>query len=162
MTDEDLGPELPVATQVAGVRRIHHIGIVVNDLEAALRRYRDDLGLPFESAMDRPEDGIRLAFLSAGASKVELLQPIADGTGVARFLAAHGEGMHHVCLEVEDIARALARLAASGFELIDTVARRGVEGPVAFIHPRTTNGALIELIEAPGGPAWERLGYRAG
>ncbi len=142
-----------------GVRRIHHVGIVVSDLDSAMRRYRDDLGLPFEAVMERPEDGIRLAFLAAGTSRIELLQPVGEGTGVARFLASRGEGLHHVCLEVADVAAALARLAATGYELIDAVPRRGAEGPVAFVHPRSTNGALIELIEAPGGPAWEALGF---
>ena len=79
-------------------------------------------------------------------------------TGVARFLESRGEGLHHVCLEVDDIAAELARLAERGVELIDTVARRGAEGPVAFIHPRSCHGVLVELIEAPGGPAWAALG----
>lgn len=150
-----------MSDEIPGVRRIHHVGIVVRDIESAMRRYRDDLGLPFEAVMERPEDSVRLAFLSAGASKIELLQPTSEGTGVARFLANRGEGLHHVCLEVEDVGRALARLAATGYELIDAAPRRGAEGPVAFVHPRSTNGALIELIEAPGGPAWEALGFRS-
>ena len=148
-----------MSDEIPGVRRIHHVGIVVADLDAAVRRYRDDLGLPFDAVMERPEDSVRLAFLWAGASKIELLQPVGEGTGVARFLASRGEGLHHVCFEVADVAGALARLVATGYELIDAVPRRGAEGPVAFIHPRSTNGALIELIEAPGGPAWEALGY---
>jgi methylmalonyl-CoA/ethylmalonyl-CoA epimerase len=145
--------------EIGPIRRIHHVGIVVHALEPALAIYRDRLGLPFESVLDHPTDGVRLAFLAAGESKVELLQPTEEGTGVARFLAARGEGMHHVCLEVDDLAHALGRLAAAGFELIDDAPRRGAEGPVAFLHPRSTNGALIELIEAPGGPAWASLGY---
>lgn len=145
---------------IGPIRRIHHVGIVVRDLEASMAMYRDRLGLPFESVLDHPSDGVRLAFLAAGDSKVELLAPTEEGTGVARFLAARGEGLHHVCLEVDDVAAALARLAAGGFELIDQAPRRGAEGPVAFIHPRSTHGALIELIEAPGGPAWDALGYR--
>jgi methylmalonyl-CoA/ethylmalonyl-CoA epimerase len=164
VTDDPLsvpaGAARAIRASIPGVRRIHHVGIVVHDLDAALERYRDDLGLPFESVMDRPEDGIRLAFLTAGPSKIELLQPMRPDTGVARYLAARGEGMHHLCLEVADLAHALTRLAGNGFELSDAVPRRGAEGPVAFVHPRSTNGALIELIEAPGGPAWEALGYR--
>jgi methylmalonyl-CoA epimerase len=150
LADERIGP----------IRRIHHVGIVVRDLDGALACYRDRLGLVFESILDHPSDGVRLAFLAAGDSKIELLSPTEPGTGVARFLASRGEGLHHVCLEVDDLGTALAGLAASGFELIDAAPRRGAEGPVAFIHPRGTNGALIELIEAPGGPAWDALGYR--
>jgi methylmalonyl-CoA/ethylmalonyl-CoA epimerase len=78
---------------------------------------------------------------------------------VARFLESRGEGFHHVCLEVADVDAELARLAGEGVELIDTAARKGAEGPVAFIHPRSCHGVLVELIEATGGPAWARLGY---
>ena len=79
--------------------------------------------------------------------------------GVARFLASKGEGFHHVCFEVDNLAEALIRLELDGLELIDTAPRRGAEGPVAFIHPRSCQGVLVELIEAPGGPAWRSLGY---
>jgi methylmalonyl-CoA/ethylmalonyl-CoA epimerase len=82
-------------------------------------------------------------------------------TGVARVLASKGEGFHHVCFEVDNLAEALIRLELDGLELIDTVPRRGAEGPVAFIHPRSCQGVLVELIEAPGGPAWSSLGYEA-
>lgn len=158
---DDLSLPAGLSGHIGPIRRIHHVGIVVRDIEAALAIYRDRLGLPFESILDHPSDRVRLAFLAAGDSKVELLSPTEEGTGVARFLASRGEGLHHVCLEVDDIAAALARLAAGGFELIDVAPRQGAEGPVAFIHPRSTHGALIELIEAPGGPAWEALGYRS-
>ena len=80
-------------------------------------------------------------------------------TGVARFLESRGEGFHHVCFEVPDLAVSLAELAASGVELIDGAPRRGAEGPVAFLHPRSCHGVLVELIEARGGPAWAALGY---
>ncbi|MBM4407221.1 MAG: methylmalonyl-CoA epimerase [Chloroflexi bacterium] len=149
-----------LGAEIGPIRRIHHVGIIVADLDAALACYRDRLGLPFEAILDHPTDGVRLAFLGAGDSKVELLQPTEAGTGVARFLAKRGEGLHHICLEVDDIAHALERAAAAGLDLIDAAPRRGAEGPVAFIHPRGTNGALVELIEAPGGPAWVALGYR--
>jgi methylmalonyl-CoA/ethylmalonyl-CoA epimerase len=91
-------------------------------------------------------------------SKIELVQPTDTTTGVARFLETRGEGFHHVCLEVADIAAELDRLAGEGVELIDTKPRPGAEGPVAFIHPRSCNGVLVELIEAAGGPAWNSLG----
>ncbi len=100
-----------------------------------------------------------IAFLPVGESKVELVQPTDDTTGVARFLESRGEGFHHVCFEVPDIADTLTRLAIDGVELIDTAPRKGAEGPVAFLHPRSCHGVLVELIETPGGPAWAALGY---
>ncbi len=89
--------------------------------------------------------------------KIELVAPTDDTTGVARFLASRGEGFHHICFEVDDISAALTRLAIDGVEEIDTAPRPGAEGPVAFLHPRSCHGVLVELIEAPGGPAWKTL-----
>jgi methylmalonyl-CoA/ethylmalonyl-CoA epimerase len=106
-----------------------------------------------------PDDRVRIAFLTVGESKVELVEPTDDTTGVARFLAGKGEGFHHVCFEVPDLADALERLEGLRMELIDRAPRRGAEGPVAFIHPRSCHGVLVELIEAPGGPAWSSLGF---
>ena len=91
--------------------------------------------------------------------QVELVCPNDDTTGVARFLEARGEGFHHVCFEVQNLAETLLRLEIDGLELIDSAPRRGAEGPVAFIHPRSCHGVLVELIEAPGGPAWASLGF---
>ena len=142
--------------------RVHHVAIVVKSIEAALGMYRDLLGLPLETIMDIESDHVRIAFLGVGESKVELVQPTDDTTGVARFLANKGEGFHHVCFEVADLTEELTRLGIDGVELIDTAPRRGAEGPVAFLHPRSCHGVLVELIEAPGGPAWTSLGYDAG
>lgn len=116
------------------------------------------LGLELETVMDVPADHVRIAFLAVGESKVELVQPTDETTGVARFLESKGEGFHHVCFEVDNLAETLLRLEIEGIELIDTAPRRGAEGPVAFIHPRSSHGVLVELIEAPGGPAWAALG----
>ena len=139
--------------------RIHHVAIVVKSLDEALPVYRDLIGLPLESIMDIASDRVRIAFLGVGESKVELVQPTDDTTGVARYLAKEGEGFHHVCFEVANLAETLLRLEIDGLELIDSAPRRGAEGPVAFIHPRSCHGVLVELIEAPGGPAWATLGY---
>jgi len=137
--------------------RIHHVAIVVADIEAALGLYRDTLGLPVELVLPIDSDGVTIAFLPVGESKIELVQPTDETTGVARFLEKRGEGFHHVCFEVDDIDETLGDLGTRGVELIDTAARPGAEGPVAFLHPRSCNGVLVELIEAPGGPAWARL-----
>ena len=139
--------------------RIHHVAVIVRKLEDALPLYRDLLGLPVEAIMDIPQDKVRIAFLGVGESKVELVEPTDDTTGVARFLANKGEGFHHVCFEVQNLAQELTRLGIDGVELIDSAPRKGAEGPVAFLHPRSCHGVLVELIEAPGGPAWRGLGY---
>lgn len=140
--------------------RIHHVAVVVRSIEASLALYRDLLGMTLETVMDIPADRVRIAFLGVGESKVELVEPTDDTTGVARFLASKGEGFHHVCFEVERLAEELTRLAIDGVELIDSAPRRGAEGPVAFLHPRSCGGVLVELIEAPGGPSWRALGMR--
>jgi len=142
--------------------RIHHVAVVVRSIEDSLGLYRDLLGMPVEAVIDIPSDRVRIAFLGVGESKVELVEPTDDTTGVARFLARQGEGFHHVCFEVGNLSEELTRLAIEGIELIDSAPRRGAEGPVAFLHPRSCHGVLVELIEAPGGPSWRALGYRAG
>jgi methylmalonyl-CoA epimerase len=130
----------------------------VASVEDALVFWRDTLGAPLEAIMDIENDRVRIAFLTVGESKVELVEPTDETTGVARFLASKGEGFHHVCFEVDDLTAALTRLELDGLELIDSAPRRGAEGPVAFIHPRSCHGVLVELIEAPGGPSWRSLG----
>ena len=149
----------PVELHAPG--RIHHVAIVVRSIEDVLPLYGDLLGLPLETILDIPTDRVRIAFLGVGESKVELVQPTDDTTGVARFLAKQGEGFHHVCFEVADLSAELTRLGIEGLELIDSAPRKGAEGPVAFLHPRSCHGVLVELIEAPNGPAWRSLGYPA-
>jgi methylmalonyl-CoA/ethylmalonyl-CoA epimerase len=141
--------------------RVHHVAVIVKSIEDSLALYRDLLRLPLETIMDIPEDRVRIAFLGVGESKVELVEPTDDSTGVARFLANKGEGFHHVCFEVENLAQELTRLGIDGVELIDSAPRKGAEGPVAFLHPRSCHGVLVELIEKVGGPAWKSLGYKA-
>lgn len=143
------------------VGRLHHVALVVREMDAALGFYRDILGLAPGPVVPIPEDRVSIAFLPVGEVRIELVEPTDATTGIARFLANRGEGFHHVCFEVTDIAATLTRLAVDGVELIDTAPRRGADGPVAFLHPRSCHGVLVELIEAPGGPAWTSL-YPAG
>jgi len=152
-----LAPTVPPRIRRLG--KIHHVAIVVRSIDGSLPLWRDLLGLELEEVMDIPTDRVRIAFLGVGESKVELVEPTDDTTGVSRFLESKGEGFHHVCFEVDNLAEALIRLELDGLELIDTAPRRGAEGPVAFIHPRSCQGVLVELIEAPGGPAWQSLAY---
>ena len=148
---------LPAAVRDIG--KVHHVALIVRSIEDALGLWRDALHLELETVMDIPTDRVRIAFLAVGESKVELVEPTDTTTGVARFLESRGEGFHHVCFEVPNLAESLLRLEIDGLELIDTSPRRGAEGPVAFIHPRSCHGVLVELIEAPGGPAWMSLGF---
>ena len=148
-----------VPQHVRRLGRIHHVALVVRSIDEASRFWRDSLGLELDEIQDIPGDRVRIAFLAVGESKVELVEPTDDTTGVARFLASKGEGFHHVCFEVPNLAETLLRLEIDGLELIDSAPRRGAEGPVAFIHPRSCHGVLVELIEAPGGPSWTSLGF---
>ena len=117
-------------------------------LAAAIPFYRDMLGYAVGPIHDVPEQRIRAAFATQGASRVELLEPTDAESGVARFVAERGRAaMHHVCFEVRDLAGTLDRLAADGVELIDRAPRRGIEGQVAFLHPRAAGGVLVELLE---------------
>jgi methylmalonyl-CoA/ethylmalonyl-CoA epimerase len=150
-------PQLPPHIRRLG--KIHHVALVVTSIDASIELWRDMLGLELETVMDIEADRVRIAFLAVGESKVELVEPTDETTGVARFLASKGEGFHHVCFEVGNLTETLMRLELDGLELIDSAPRRGAEGPVAFIHPRSCHGVLVELIEAPGGPAWKALGF---
>jgi methylmalonyl-CoA/ethylmalonyl-CoA epimerase len=145
--------------EIRRLGRIHHVALIVASLDPALAFWRDALGLELEVVQEMAHDRVRIAFLPIGESKIELVEPTDDSTGVARFLAKSGEGFHHVCFEVANLAETLLRLEIDGIELIDTAPRKGAEGPVAFLHPRSCHGVLVELIEAPGGPAWASLGY---
>jgi methylmalonyl-CoA/ethylmalonyl-CoA epimerase len=127
--------------------KINHIGIVVHDIQAALEVYEAALGMALKEVIQVPDQQVEVAFLPLGESNIELVQPTADNTGIARYLEKRGEGIHHICIEVADISASLARLKAHGVQLIDEVPRQGAHGLVAFIHPKGAHGVLIELVE---------------
>ncbi|HNS52925.1 MAG TPA: methylmalonyl-CoA epimerase [Anaerolineae bacterium] len=127
--------------------KIDHIGVVVRDVREALEAYEGALGLALQEVREVPDQKVQVAFLPVGESNIELVQPLTDDTGIARFLEKRGEGIHHICLEVGDIEAALARLRALGVPLIDEVPRQGAHGRVAFVHPKGMHGVLIELTE---------------
>jgi methylmalonyl-CoA/ethylmalonyl-CoA epimerase len=127
--------------------KVDHIGIVVRDIQEALNVYQAALGLTLREVSYVPDQNAQVAFLPLGESNIELVQPTAEGTGTARFLARRGEGIHHVCIEVEDIEATLERLKRHDVQLIDEEPRQGAHGRVAFIHPKGTHGVLLELVE---------------
>lgn len=128
--------------------RLGHIGIAVDDLEQAKNIFGRVLGLRFGGEKELPERGLRIAFYEIGNTKIELLESIDPQSAVAKFLAKRGPGLHHLSFEVTGIDRILEQLSAEGVELIDRRARPGAEGrPVAFLHPKSTQGVLIELEE---------------
>lgn len=130
---------------------VHHVAIVVRSIEASLPRYRELFGLePEAPPTEFPPQRVRLCFLPTGpdpAVRIELIEPLDDESGVARFLAARGEGLHHVCFLTDDLPASLEALAAREAELIDREPRAGAHGDVAFVHPRTLDGVLWELLE---------------
>jgi methylmalonyl-CoA/ethylmalonyl-CoA epimerase len=131
------------------MRRIHHVGIVVNRLAEAYGFYRDVLGLPLVREAEIADQGVRAALLAAGDSEVELLEPLGPTTPVGRFLAKRGEGLHHLCFETPDIGKSLTSLQERGVELLDTAPRAGLAGQIAFLHPRACSGVLVEIATPP-------------
>jgi len=135
---------------LGGAGPLHHVGVVVPSIEDAIPFYRDILGYAVGAEHDVREQRVRVVFVSRGDSRVELLEPTDGESGVARFLAERGRAtVHHLCFEVADLAGSLDRLSSEQVELIDRLPRKGVDGLVAFIHPRATGGVLVELIERP-------------
>ena len=134
--------------------RIHHVGYVVSSLDAALPVFTERYGMRVELRETLTEQAVEAAMLSAGASFVELIQPLDAEGPIARFMASRGEGLHHVAFETPDLRAALAELSAGGAELIDAEPRVGLGGHlIAFVHPRSGSGALTELIQAEEGAA---------
>ena len=130
------------------LKRINHIGIAVKNLEQA----RDFYGSVFKLESSTPliEKDFRVSMVQIGDIKIELMEPIGSEGVIARFLAKRSEGIHHICFEVDDIGSALASIEAKGAELLNREPQPGAEGKIAFLHPRTAHGVLIELVEVEG------------
>lgn len=140
---------------------LDHVAIVVRDLEESIRLWRDALGLELTQVEEVPEQQVRTAIFGQGMGRVELISPTTADSGVARFLASRGEGLHHVCIEVEDIESAMDSLRRAGAPLIDAQPRPGAGGArVAFVHPRGMRGVLTELREGPPGQPPEPVSGR--
>jgi methylmalonyl-CoA epimerase len=129
------------------IKRIDHIAVVVESLDAALATYEEALGMTASQVETIAEQDVKIAFLPTGDSEIELLEPINADSGIARYLAKRGEGFHHICLEVDDLGQTLAELRERGIQLINETPQRGAYGMIAFIHPKGANGVLIELLE---------------
>ena len=134
---------------MAVIKRIDHIAIVVEDIETTLGFWRDALGLELAHVEDVPEQKSEVAFLPVGESEIELVRPTTDDSGVAKYLQKRGPGMHHISLEVDDIEGMLAQLKAKGVRLINETPVQGAGGKqIAFIHPESTRGVLVELYQS--------------
>jgi len=129
------------------IKNLYHVAIAVKDLDEALGVFEGLLGLKAAHVEEVPDQGVKAALIPIGQGEIELIQPIDPEGGVAKFIERRGEGIHHICLEVDDIDEELKSLAARGIELIDKQARKGLAGRVGFLHPRAAKGVLIELAE---------------
>jgi len=131
------------------VKRIHHVAVVVDDMEKSLSFWRDALGLNPSEVRDVPEQKSQVAFLPAGESEVELVKPTTDDSGIARYLTKRGPGLHHICVVVDDIQAMLVQLKAGGARLINETPVTAADGrQYAFVHPESTSGVLVELYQA--------------
>ena len=133
---------------MSSIKKINHVAVVVDDMEKALSFWRDALGMELHELRDVPAEKSQVAFLPLEGSEVELVVPTSDDSGISKYLAKRGPGMHHICLEVDDILGMLAQLSAKGVRLINEEPRTGADRKkYAFIHPESTSGVLVELYE---------------
>jgi methylmalonyl-CoA/ethylmalonyl-CoA epimerase len=130
------------------IKKIDHIAIAVKNLDEALQLYSDLFGIKPSKKETLPQQGVKAALLPIGDNgEIELMEPIDPNGGVSKFLESRGEGIHHICLEVDDVDKELASLAQRGLQLIDKQGRPGLAGKVGFLHPKSTKGVLIELAQ---------------
>lgn len=129
-------------------KRIDHIGIAVESLEKWIPYYRDTLGMKYTSSEEVSDQKVRVAFFEIGESRIELLEPTSEESPIARFIAKRGTGIHHIAIRVEDISGAIENLSAAETRMIDNEARSGAHDmKIAFVHPKSTGGVLLELCE---------------
>jgi len=132
---------------MAEVKKINHVAIVVKDIDASLSFWHDALGLTLDHIEDVPSQQSKVAFIPIGDSEIELVQPTTSESGVAKYLEKRGEGMHHLCIEVDQIESVLDMLRDKGIQLINQTAVELPGRKMAFIHPKSANGVLVELYE---------------
>jgi methylmalonyl-CoA/ethylmalonyl-CoA epimerase len=130
------------------INSINHVAIVVDDMDKSLTFWRDALGIELHELRDVPAEKSQVAFLPVAGAEIELVKPTSDDSGLAKYLAKRGPGMHHVCLEVDDIDGMMAQLKAKGIRLINEEPRTAADGKrYAFIHPESAGGVLVELYQ---------------
>ncbi len=130
------------------IKAINHVAVVVDDMEKSLSFWRDALGIELHELRDVPAEKSQVAFLPLAGAEVELVMPTSDDSGIAKYLAKRGQGMHHLCLEVDDIAGMLEQLKSKNIRLINAEPRAAADGKkYAFIHPEFTGGVLVELYQ---------------
>lgn len=130
------------------ITKINHIAVAVSDIESSLSFWRDALGLELAELREVPAESAQIAFLPVGGTEVELVRPTTDDSGLAKYLVKNGAGMHHLCLETDDIEGMMAQLKGKGVQLINESPRTGADGKrYAFIHPKSTGGVLVELYQ---------------
>ncbi|MSP78741.1 MAG: methylmalonyl-CoA epimerase [Dehalococcoidia bacterium] len=129
-------------------KHLHHVCIAVKDIADTVRFYQDTFGLGHIDIVEVADQKVKAALVKIGGTEMEFIQPTDPSSGVAQFLDKRGEGMHHICFEVDHLADTLKRLEANGTRLIDKAPRKGLAGNIAFIHPGATRGVLIELVDS--------------
>lgn len=128
--------------------KLHHIGIAVKSIEERLKIWRDVFGLQLERIEEVPDQKVKVAVLPLQDVTVELLEPLGEGSTISRFIERRGEGLHHICIEVDDVEKLVAEMKSANMKLIDEIPRIGAGGKrIAFIHPKNSGGVLIELTE---------------
>lgn len=128
--------------------KLNHIAIVVEDIEQALEVYRDGIGLHVENVTEEPAEAVRVAYLPTATGEIELIQPTTTDSGVAKYLAKKGEGLHHICLDVDDIEATIRQMTGQGMQILGEVRTNQRGDKYIFIHPKSAHGVLIELYEA--------------
>jgi methylmalonyl-CoA/ethylmalonyl-CoA epimerase len=129
------------------VKRLHHVAVAVESVDQAVGFYRDILGLEVTRVLTLEDRGLKVALIDAGGSEVELLEPTTEDNTVRRFLERRGQGLHHICFQVDDVAAAMQELGGRGTEFVEPVPREGAVGLVAFIPPASADGVLVELAQ---------------
>ena len=130
--------------------KLNHIAIVVKDIDQALAVYRDAIGLHLENVTEEPAEAVKVAYLPTATGEVELIQPTTADSGVAKYLAKKGEGLHHICLEVDDIEATTRQMTEQGMQVLGEVRTNKRGDKYIFIHPKSAHGVLIELYQAAG------------
>jgi len=129
------------------IKKVNYVAIAVKNLDEALKTYENLLGHKAAQVKEVPDQKIKAAMIHVGDVEIELMQPTEPGTGMAKFLETRGEGVHHICFEVDDVDKELQAMAAKGVETIDKKGRPGLAGKIGFLHPKSAKGVLIELAQ---------------